>query len=70
MTIYLYYEILGLEPLASPEEVKAAYRQLVKIWHPDCFPNDPQRQKEAEIKFKQILEAYEALKDYEPGSPD
>lgn len=68
MTINLYYEILGLKPSASPEEIKQAYRQLVKIWHPDCFPNNPQRQKEAEEKFKQILEAYKVLKDYNPDS--
>ncbi|MHC5722521.1 MAG: J domain-containing protein, partial [Nostoc sp.] len=29
------YEILGLEPGASPAQVKRAYRKLVKIWHPD-----------------------------------
>lgn len=32
-----YYEILELEPGASPEEVKRAYRDLVKVWHPDRF---------------------------------
>jgi len=31
------YEILGLEPGASQAQVKRAYRQLVKIWHPDRF---------------------------------
>lgn len=29
------YEILGLKPEASPAEVKEAYRDLVKVWHPD-----------------------------------
>jgi WD40 repeat protein len=63
-----YYQILGLKPNASPEEVKKAYRQLVKIWHPDRFHNNDQEQKQAEVKFKEIAEAYEVLKDYIPGS--
>jgi curved DNA-binding protein CbpA len=33
-----YYEILGLNPGASPGDVKQAYRNIVKIWHPDSFP--------------------------------
>jgi WD40 repeat protein len=61
-----YYEILGLKANASPEEVKKAYRNLVKIWHPDRFSQDSQEQKKAEEEFKKILEAYEALKDYQP----
>ncbi len=63
-----YYQILGLKLNASPEEVKKAYRQLVKIWHPDRFHNNDQEQKQAEAKFKEIAEAYEILKDYIPGS--
>jgi WD40 repeat protein len=61
-----YYEILGLELNTSSEEVKKAYRNLVKIWHPDRFPNNSPEQKQAEEKFKKILEAYEVLKDYQP----
>jgi len=63
-----YYQILGLKPNASPEEVKKAYRQLAKIWHPDLFHNNNQEQQQAEVKFKEIAEAYEILKDYIPGS--
>lgn len=67
MSIYhWYYEILGLKLNASPEEVKKAYRRLAKTWHPDRFPNNSKEQKEAEEKFKKILEAYEVLKDYQP----
>jgi WD40 repeat protein len=61
-----YYEILGLKFNASSEEVKKAYRNLVKVWHPDRFHNNSSEQKQAEEKFKKILEAYEALKDYHP----
>lgn len=63
-----YYQILGLKPDTSPDEVKKAYRQLAKIWHPDRFHNNDQEQKQAEAKFKEIAEAYEILKDYIPGS--
>ena len=63
-----YYQILGLKPNASPEEVKKAYRQLAKIWHPDLFHNNNKEQQQAEVKFKEIADAYEILKDYIPGS--
>ncbi|MDY7012097.1 MAG: DnaJ domain-containing protein [Cyanobacteriota bacterium] len=60
------YKTLGLKPGASSEEVKQAYRQLVKRWHPDNFPCDPHRQQKAEAKIKRINRAYEILKDYQP----
>ncbi|MEM9539560.1 MAG: DnaJ domain-containing protein [Cyanobacteria bacterium P01_E01_bin.42] len=59
-----YYERLDLKPGASPEEIKQAYRKLVKKWHPDRFPDEPQRQQQAEEKIKEINEAYEYLKAY------
>ncbi len=54
-----YYEILGVPRDASPEEIKRAYRRLVRKYHPDANKNDP----EAEKKFKEINEAYEVLSD-------
>lgn len=62
-----YYEILGLEPGASPEEVKQAYRDLAKVWHPDRFPNDPRLQQRAHEKLKDINEAYERLQSLQAG---
>jgi tetratricopeptide (TPR) repeat protein len=56
-----YYEILGLKPGASQVQVKQAYRNLVKIWHPDRFCDQQQKQ-EAEEKIKQINAAYNHLK--------
>ena len=61
-----YYKTLGLAPGTSRQDIKKAYRQLVKVWHPDNFSNRPQQQQEAEEKIKQINEAYAYLKNYKP----
>ena len=54
-----YYEILGVDKKASAADIKSAYRKLVKQYHPDLHPNDPQ----AAAKFKEINEANEVLSD-------
>ncbi|HEX3015723.1 MAG TPA: molecular chaperone DnaJ [Desulfobacteria bacterium] len=56
-----YYEVLGVPKTATAEEIKKAYRKLARQYHPDVRPGD----KEAEAKFKEINEAYEALSDDE-----
>ncbi|QMS87544.1 DnaJ domain-containing protein [Nostoc edaphicum CCNP1411] len=62
------YEILGLEPGASQAQVKRTYRKLVKIWHPDRFVDQKQKQ-EAEEKIKSINGAYNKLKSESPSEP-
>ena len=54
-----YYQILGVSKDASEEEIKAAYKKLVKQYHPDLHPNDNL----AAEKFKEINEANEVLSD-------
>lgn len=54
-----YYSILGVDKNASKEDIKKAYRNLAKKYHPDVNPGDA----EAEKKFKEISEAYEILSD-------
>ena len=55
------YRILDVEPGASREEVKRAYRELVRVWHPDRFAHDPALQQKAQEKLKQINLAYEQI---------
>ncbi|MFN6483635.1 MULTISPECIES: J domain-containing protein [unclassified Nostoc] len=62
------YKILGLEPGASQAQVKRTYRKLVKIWHPDRFVDQRQKQ-EAEEKIKSINAAYNKLKSESLSEP-
>ncbi|KAJ2791295.1 Molecular chaperone (DnaJ super) [Coemansia linderi] len=55
-----YYAILGVSKTASEDELKKAYRKLALKWHPDRHADDKQ---DAEVKFKNISEAYEVLSD-------
>jgi molecular chaperone DnaJ len=54
-----YYEILGVKPGASEQDLKSAFRRTAKDCHPDVAVGD----KGAEQKFKELNEAYEVLKD-------
>lgn len=56
-----YYRLLQLEPGATPDAVKRAFREQVGIWHPDRFAGDPAAQQRAAEQLRQIIEAYHAL---------
>lgn len=55
------YELLGVKPGVSSSELKAAHRDLAKVWHPDRFLHDPRLQEKAQEKLKEINEAYDLL---------
>lgn len=59
-----YFKILGVEENASQSEIKEAYRNLSKKYHPDRCPSESERQ-EYEEKFKEINEAYDVLSNEE-----
>lgn len=59
-----YYDILGINRGASDDEIKKAFRNKAKQYHPDANPDNPT----AEANFKEINEAYEVLKDTEKRS--
>ena len=54
------YQVLGVSPSASDEEIKRAYRELVKKYHPDNYNDNPLADL-AEAKMKEINEAYDMV---------
>ena len=54
------YAVLGVNPSASDDEIKRAYRDLVKKYHPDNYANNPLADL-AEAKMKEVNEAYDAI---------
>lgn len=54
------YEVLGVRQGASEEEIKAAYKELVKKYHPDKYQNNPLSDL-AEEKLQEVNEAYDML---------
>lgn len=54
-----YYEALGVSKTANDDEIKKAYRNLARKYHPDRNPGD----KQAEVQFKEIQDAYDVLSD-------
>ncbi len=55
-----YYQTMGVEKGATPEDIKRAHRKLARKYHPDVS-----KEKDAEARFKELAEAYDVLKDPE-----
>ncbi len=55
------YDVLGVSPNASDDEIKRVYRDLTRKYHPDANVNNPLADL-AEEKFKEVQEAYDIIK--------
>lgn len=59
-----YYKILGINRDANADEIKSAYRNMAKKWHPDVYATDSEeKRKQAKDKFTEIQHAYSVLSD-------
>ena len=62
MTVWEAYDVLGLGPDADMEEVRRAYKDLLKRYHPDNNVNiSPQSEKEYRERFECVREAYDTI---------
>ena len=64
MDIKQCFEILEVAPDATSREIKEAYKDLVTIWHPDRYSNNPRLRQKAEEKLKGINVAYETVNSF------
>jgi len=64
MEIKKSFEILELDPNASVDEAKQAYKDIVNVWHPDRFSHNSRLKEKAEEKLKEINVAYETVNSF------
>lgn len=57
------YQILGVPRNADRNAIKAAFRKQVATWHPDKFPNDPEKKREGNLRMEKINRAWYILGD-------
>lgn len=62
-----HFAILGVTKFSTNDEIKKAYKELMKIWHPDKFENNSKIQNEAQEKSKKINDAFSHFKDFTPA---
>ena len=65
-----WLEVLGLAPGATRQQLEDAYRDLVKVWHPDRFVSDPALRVKAQDKLRELNAAYEGLRRSGIPRPD
>lgn len=70
MDIERCFEIMGLAPGASPEEVKQAYRDLADVWHPDRFSHNQRLKQKALEKLKELNLSYEVISGLRKNSSE
>jgi curved DNA-binding protein CbpA len=61
-----YKKLFNVEPDTDLKKLKTTYRSLVKEWHPDKFQEGDEKRTEAEIKSRQIIDAYHFLVSIAP----
>lgn len=69
MNVEKAYEILGIGADASLEAVKLAYRDLVNVWHPDRFQQNPRLKEKAEQQLQEINQAYDVVLAFHNSHP-
>lgn len=63
-------QLLELEECSTKDTARRAYRDLVRVWHPDRFAGDPRLRRRAEERLKQLNTAYETLVRHLEASED
>ena len=65
-----FYRTLEVQTSASVEDIRIAYRELSQVWHPDRFASSPALQARAELRQRELNEAYNRIKEAPLGRPD
>lgn len=65
---YAFYEVLAVDPDASPEKVEQAYKHLIKFWGSHGSPNETASLKRAEERLKNINDAYTLFRQFTPSA--
>jgi len=61
--LHKYYKILDVTPDTPWEDIKRAYHDMMKVWHPDRFAGDPRLQKIVEEKTKELTHAFKKIEE-------